>query len=526
MPPVRPPAGRTSRYSTQDAHSDLAPQRAATPAATPPKFKIKKSAVKMVGLKSAVEPTATRAPAPSPNVNAPVATEPKGSEISESLKPASSVAPPIPTRPDLHHAHSSKNAVADSLAALYADLTAKSTNPEPVATPQVKQATKAAESVSSTTSPSSNTVPVTNGSPEVSKAEPQKPKAQNREEADLEYIAAASVALRKAAQVYLAFADACDACVRGELVQLDSLEIPSVPDLNPFEWNDASLEADPAKQYLVEVINDFIKTRAHCDIMDMRNAIRVSVLSRNQHADKTTTKASNTDDTATSWTESAIQSFKAGGSFVDPMENATAWPSQEKRESTPGCRTVLLKGVLGLTIHEVQALVWGGRIAEIKLDTNKGSAMVKFLTAEGCQKYFSSTANGIAATFKSGKKIVVFVESLGIPTSVNDVLKNCAESNASRCILVADVDEDWILEGLEKLARGLGRAKRDVDIVKQFKRNSRNFVEFRFADIVQALSFKRLLQAEEEFEHCQITFGKDPCETANGVHIEEGGSSA
>lgn len=205
----------------------------------------------------------------------------------------------------------------------------------------------------------------------------------------------------------------------------------------------------------------------------------------------------------------------------DPMDKMPAWPSQEKREngkyaillapyqrlafgstddlptldfrpsalspalspavskfiqanhdSVPGCRTVILKGVGHVTnINQLQSLVWGGRLESIHLpEPGKESAMVKFLTPEGCQRYFDATENGIEIPGDKTKSLI-FVERNSAPNSINDVLRNCTEGDATRCVRALDADDDWSDMVLLKLARGQGKVKREIDRIKRGRTN-------------------------------------------------------
>jgi hypothetical protein len=51
--------------------------------------------------------------------------------------------------------------------------------------------------------------------------------------------------------------------------------------------------------------------------------------------------------------------------------------------------------------------------------------------------------------------------------------------------------------------------------------NQRYYIEFRFANIYHALSFKRQLTKDVDWEHCTINYGIDPCDTARGVHYKD-----
>jgi hypothetical protein len=128
-----------------------------------------------------------------------------------------------------------------------------------------------------------------------------------------------------------------------------------------------------------------------------------------------------------------------------------------------------LKGVSGVkSINQLQALVWGGRLESIQLPSPGADfAVVRFLTPEACDKYFKATENGIE--IRGDKKSVVFVEKQPGPTSINDVMRNCIDGDASRCVRALDADEEWSDMLLMRLARGKGNVKRDVDRIKRGK---------------------------------------------------------
>ncbi|KAF2270322.1 hypothetical protein CC78DRAFT_539549 [Lojkania enalia] len=208
--------------------------------------------------------------------------------------------------------------------------------------------------------------------------------------------------------------------------------------------------------------------------------------------------------------------------FHDLMEQMSSWPTQEKRENIPGCHTVILNGIYGLaTVNKAQALVWGGRLESISVDSGKNSATVKFLTAEACQKYYDATGSGVKVPV-DGKKFVVLVERQPAPNSTTEVIRNCIEGDASRCVRVLDADEDWADAALKKLAEGTGKVKRELDCIKRGRTaRERYYIEFRFSNIRHALNFKQAIMDDVDWESSTITYGQDPCEAANGVHFED-----
>ncbi|CAG5178537.1 uncharacterized protein ALTATR162_LOCUS8750 [Alternaria atra] len=205
-----------------------------------------------------------------------------------------------------------------------------------------------------------------------------------------------------------------------------------------------------------------------------------------------------------------------------PVNNMKGWPTQEKRENLAAHRTCILKGVAGTTsINQLQALVWGGKLESISVpESGSSNALVKFLTPEACEKYHKATANGIEVVGDI-KKTVVFVEKAEGPNSINDVIRNCIDGDASRCVRAIGADK-YSDMALMKLARGKSVNKRDVDRIKSGKTaRGHPYVEFRFSNIYHALNFKRELMDNEDWEHCSISYALDPCELAKGIHYKD-----
>lgn len=116
-------------------------------------------------------------------------------------------------------------------------------------------------------------------------------------------------------------------------------------------------------------------------------------------------------------------------------------------------------------MNHVQSLVWGGKLESIQVaKPRKDKAIVKFLTPEGCAKYFAMTANGITLP---GLKTCAFVEQGPGPNSLNDVLRACIDGVGSRCIRAYDADDDWLDGQLHALAKGKSQPLRVVDHIKR-----------------------------------------------------------
>lgn len=164
-------------------------------------------------------------------------------------------------------------------------------------------------------------------------------------------------------------------------------------------------------------------------------------------------------------------------------------------------------------------------------------SLVKFLTPEACQAYLNATKNGIEIQGDT-TKFIIFVDKQPGPNSINDVIQNCIDGDASRCVRATGADDDWSDAALLKLARGKEKSKREVDRIVQGKttrkvrtslvltdthanRIQHHYIEFRFGNIYHALSFKRYLMDDEEWEHCSVSYAPDPCELARGVHYKD-----
>lgn len=118
----------------------------------------------------------------------------------------------------------------------------------------------------------------------------------------------------------------------------------------------------------------------------------------------------------------------------------------------------------------LNAQVFGGRLESIKLSkTGPQKAHVKFLEPEACRTYFDATQNGIRMP---GHKTVILVEKTSGPNSVNDVVQNCVDGSATRCVRAYDADDHWGTMQLLTFARGKGTNKRETDTVSQ-GRNSK-----------------------------------------------------
>lgn len=101
-------------------------------------------------------------------------------------------------------------------------------------------------------------------------------------------------------------------------------------------------------------------------------------------------------------------------------------------------------------------------------EPGSSTALVKFLTADGCKKYYDETKNGIEVVGDS-KSVVIFVELAEGPNSINDVIQGCIDGGVTRCVRAIG-KVDYTDAQLMDLARGISQSnKRDVDCIKHGK---------------------------------------------------------
>ncbi|CAO2651581.1 Nn.00g041510.m01.CDS01 [Neocucurbitaria sp. VM-36] len=583
-----PPRGAPlPTWGSQDARSNLAVE----PAANPGNFKLKKNAVKVVGAASPVSRASTRPAAPAPAI----ASSPVPGPVQSKLKEADGHAPASPATPATPilaprnvpsrvGIFTPSDVAESALDSLFSRLTTQSPDPPSRTTeaisfagpdkaifsfdhrPNTADAPK--QVLESTTNPPLPPVKpeqagtaIATALPE--KAEPtketdsQKVKNDTKHEQNMSREGFEHEYLLKASQYVSALPATQNMTVQTIKAVSKKLRSSYVPDakldtktnealkaryvfavlkyVNQLKRGPKLLTADFIREILKNNDGNFL---AMCAVLVSEEHIALENLDDVAGLCKTILDSLPTSEpvaatmtTTMNPAEALPTTNEARQVSNDPMDNTSAWASQEKRDNAANYRTCVLKGVSGVTsINQLQALVWGGRLESISMpETGSDFALVKFLTPEACQKYFEATENGIEVA--GDKKMVIFVERTAGPNSSNDVINNCIKGDASRCVRAVGADEDWSDVILMKLARGKSQMKREVDRTKRGKTaRGHNFIEFRFANIYHALGFKRELMDDMEWEHCTIGYAPDPCETAHGVHLldedEEGSGSS
>ena len=104
---------------------------------------------------------------------------------------------------------------------------------------------------------------------------------------------------------------------------------------------------------------------------------------------------------------------------------------------------------------------------------------------------------------------------------VSGILQGHLDCGATRCVRVAGVDEDWGMRPLRRMAQSQGtKTERKVEKIIDSYRNGIRTIVFRFTSIADAVQFRAGMLRSIDFEDAAIDFAKDPCEAAEGVHME------
>ncbi|KAK7897650.1 hypothetical protein LTR67_004280 [Exophiala xenobiotica] len=187
-------------------------------------------------------------------------------------------------------------------------------------------------------------------------------------------------------------------------------------------------------------------------------------------------------------------------------------------------RKVILTGLpatADLTL--VQTLIHGGIVESMRLspagpESTTANAYVVFTSADACDKYYDRYPNGFDVRFQ-GKKYAVLVNKGEDVDVISGMMQGYIDCGATRVIKVSQVDEEWGIVALNKLAEGKNKV-RQVETVLDAYRNGERTIHFRFANIPDAVRFKGILIRSFNWEGCSVDFAEDPCSKATGIHYD------
>lgn len=211
-----------------------------------------------------------------------------------------------------------------------------------------------------------------------------------------------------------------------------------------------------------------------------------------------------------------------------------AWPQAQARSGGRAqVRRVKLTNLPSdSSFATIQSLIWGGRLEEIDYIPGRNSAYVRFMRGEDCKKYIDATGNGIDLPNDKGR--IIWVEVMEDAEPVGELLKGYYDAGVTRCVRAIGIDDDWGEGGLTRLGASKKRKLERITNGKSQSGVSTHYinlhiwtwltmskartVEWRFANIRDALQFKGELVRDIDFEHCNILYAKDPCEKYEKVH--------
>lgn len=109
----------------------------------------------------------------------------------------------------------------------------------------------------------------------------------------------------------------------------------------------------------------------------------------------------------------------------------------------------------------VASLVYGGPIEEIQIRSSAAgnlSAIVRFMDAGDCMKFYDETSNGLVyKKDDKGGELVLFVELAKDVDVVGGLLQTWIASGVTRCVRAVGVESEWGMDELLKIAERKNR---------------------------------------------------------------------
>ncbi|KIW02476.1 uncharacterized protein PV09_06281 [Verruconis gallopava] len=160
------------------------------------------------------------------------------------------------------------------------------------------------------------------------------------------------------------------------------------------------------------------------------------------------------------------------------------------------------------------AILWQGAIHSVRYEEGSTWAHATFLRAEDCEKYLNDTKNGIPWPDDPARIIVTRPRNL--ESGELEAIKYMANKGMTRCVRALRVSEEWSSVALARLAKKNGR--HFERLTNGHIETGERIVDWRFMKISDAVMFMSELSKDDRFQKCDISFARDPCTYANGVH--------
>lgn len=125
-------------------------------------------------------------------------------------------------------------------------------------------------------------------------------------------------------------------------------------------------------------------------------------------------------------------------------------------------RKVIIKDIpRGSTNTFVASLVYGGPIEDIHIRSSAAgdlSAMIRFMDATDCMRFYDETSNGLVYQKDSkGHELVLFVELSKDVDVVGGLLQGWIDSGVTRCVRAVGIEAKWGMDTLLKVAERKNR---------------------------------------------------------------------
>ncbi|KAK8214537.1 hypothetical protein IWZ01DRAFT_481447 [Phyllosticta capitalensis] len=165
------------------------------------------------------------------------------------------------------------------------------------------------------------------------------------------------------------------------------------------------------------------------------------------------------------------------------------------------------------TVVDIQALIWGGPLAQIEYTPGSTEAKVYFLDGKHANRYYDATANHIPYPGDEDRLIEVHKCD---PSPRHPFLRWALETGVTRNILCTGMPE-WTKADCKSFASKHGREVEQVLYGKT--KSGLRIVEFRFLNIHHANAFKHLLKTDIELYTVKTEYAKDQCAVHRNVHL-------
>ena len=149
---------------------------------------------------------------------------------------------------------------------------------------------------------------------------------------------------------------------------------------------------------------------------------------------------------------------KQGGKLFTCLDQNALADNTAVAEKLSKRRVKLMNLPRGYTPKVVASLVWGGNLELIECPLGTKTASVLFMRSQDCAKYLESSGGRIRyQPEQEGPTYWVYVQSHEATDPVSSEVQDYEKNDITRCIEIEDIDHEWTLQALSKVASGSSR---------------------------------------------------------------------